>query len=128
MCNQRRARLVKIIEEELGDVPGVELAHVYPNTRPNYWVYPVRVPSPLGAYAEINYLEVEYQKMQRERRTSLGIPLPDYVQYVPGACPNAEAGAKRMRMIGVHHAKDPEEIREACATIRLAVEEGGGRS
>ena len=121
--NRRRKELVEIIEEELGDVPNVELAHLYPDTQPNYWTYPVRVPSPLGTYSEINYLEHEYQKMQRERRTSLGIPLPDYVNYEQGACPKAEEGAKRMRSIWVHHATEPETIREAAGVIRDAVEE-----
>jgi dTDP-4-amino-4,6-dideoxygalactose transaminase len=120
--NQRRKELVKIIEGELKGVPGIELAHVYPHTVPNYWAYPIRVPAPLGTYVEINYLEVEFQKMQRQRRTSLGIPLPDYVQYVPGACPKAEEGARRMRTIGVHHGADPEAVRKSAVGIRDAVE------
>ncbi|OGV74792.1 MAG: hypothetical protein A3K19_17775 [Lentisphaerae bacterium RIFOXYB12_FULL_65_16] len=115
---ERRKALVHIIEAELGNVPGVELAQAYPNTVPNYWAYPVRVPAGQGAYVEINYLEEEYQKMQRERRTSLGIPLPAHVQYVPGACPNAEAGAKCLRSIGVHQATDPESVRQTARTIR----------
>lgn len=123
---QRRQELVQVIEEELGGVPGVELAHVYPDTQPNYWLYPVRVPAGLGTYRELNYLEPEYQKMQRERRTSVGVPLPDYVQYVPGSCPAAEEGAKRMRSISVHHAKTPEETREAAAAIREDVERAAG--
>ena len=120
--DRRRKELVKVIEDELGSVAGVELAHVYPDTEPNYWGYPVRVPPGLGTYCEVNYLEAEYQKMQRDRRTSLGIPLPDHVQYVPGACPQAEEGAKRIRAIGVHHGKDPDEIREAAVGVREAVE------
>ena len=116
--NARRKELVAVIEDELGDVPGIELAHVYPDTQPNYWLYPVRVPAPLGNYAEINYLEHVFQTMQQERRTSLGIPLPDYVQYVPGACPNAEAAAERFRSINVHHSQEPETIREAAQAIR----------
>lgn len=120
--NQRRKELVAIIEGELRGVAGLELAHVYPNTVPNYWAYAVRVPAPLGTYTEINYLEFEFQRMQQLRRTSVGVPLPDYVQYVPGACPKAEEGARRIRTIGVHHAADPEAIRKSARDIRAAVE------
>jgi len=74
-------------------------------------------------YAEVSYLEVEFQKMQRERRTSMGIPLSDHVQYVPGACPKAEEGAKRMRGVSMHHSQEPEKIREAAQSIREAVEQ-----
>ncbi len=116
--NARRKKLVEIIETELGDVPGVELAHVYPNTEPNFWIYPLRVPEALGDYAEINYLEAEFQKMQRTRRTSLGIPLPDYVQYKPGECPQAEAASKGFGGIDVSHATDPEDMRQAARNIR----------
>ncbi|MEW6360087.1 MAG: DegT/DnrJ/EryC1/StrS family aminotransferase [Planctomycetota bacterium] len=123
--NVQRKKLVAIIKEELSGVNGVELAHVYPHTEPNYWTYPVRVPAGLGAYTEINYLEAEFQKMQRERRTSLGIPLPDHVQYVPGACPKAEAAAKRFRAISVHHATEPDKVREAARAVRQAVEQAG---
>jgi dTDP-4-amino-4,6-dideoxygalactose transaminase len=123
--NERRRRLVDVIEAELRGAPGVELAHVYPDTQPNYWAYPVRVPAPLGSYCEMNYLEVVYQQMQRDRRTSVGWPLPDYVRYEPGSCPNAEAGAKRMWPIMSHHATDAEEIRRAARAIRHMVERSG---
>jgi len=120
--NARRKKLVTAIEDELDGAPGVEFDLAYPHTEPNYWVYPVRVPSPLGHYNEINYLEVEFQKMQRERRTSVGIPLPDYVSYEPGTCPNAEAGAKQMRGIGVHHGREPEEARADARALRDEIE------
>jgi len=122
ILNERRRKLVSIIEEELRSADGVELAHVYPHTKPNYWTYPVRVPEGLGGYHEINYLEVEYQRMQKMRRTSLGIPLPDYVQYKPGICPNAESAAKRFRLIHTHPSKSEDEIRHAARQIRLVVE------
>lgn len=124
--NARRQRLVEIIEKELRGAPGVELAHVYPDTEPSYWTYPVRVPAPLGNYCEINYLEAEFQRMQQMRRTSLGIPLPDYVQYAPGVCPNAEAAARRFRGINVHHGTDPEAVRQAAQAIREEAAAGLG--
>ena len=120
--NKRRAQLAKVIEEELKDAPGIEIDLAYPDTEPNYWIRPVRVPAPMGDYGEINYLEVEFQKMQCERRTSLGIPLPDYVSYEPGTCPNAEAGAKQMRGIGTHHSREPEEVRRDARALREEVE------
>ena len=61
--NRRRKKLVRIIEQVLTGVPDVELARPYPDTEPNYWAYPIQVPSPLGTYGEINYLEEEYRKM-----------------------------------------------------------------
>jgi dTDP-4-amino-4,6-dideoxygalactose transaminase len=125
--NARRRELVSIMEDELRDVPGVELAHVYPGTEPNYWVYPVRVPSGLGTYGEINYLEVVFQEMQRSRRTSVGVPLPDYVRYGPGACPRAEAAARCMWPTLVHHATEPDVVRETARGIRADVERAGTR-
>jgi dTDP-4-amino-4,6-dideoxygalactose transaminase len=126
--NARRRELVAIMEEELRGVDGIELAHVYPETEPNYWAYPVRVPSGLGTYGEINYLEVVFQEMQRSRRTSVGVPLPDYVRYEPGICPQSEAAARRMRATLVHHATEPEVIRGAARAIREDVERAGPRS
>ena len=119
--NERRKLLVQILEDELRDVPGVELAHRYPDTQPNYWVYPVRVPEPLQGGSEINYLEVVFQEMQRTRRTSLGVPLPDYVQYKPGICPISEKASKRFRGINVNQINDEETIREAAQAIREEV-------
>ena len=120
--NKRREELVEAIDEELKDAPGIDTDLAYPDTVPNYWLRPVRVPDPLGEYGEINYLEVEFQKMQRERRTSLGIPLPDYVSYEPGTCPNAEAGAKRMRAIGTHQSREIEEVRADARALREEIE------
>lgn len=121
MFNARRRELVAAIEDELRDVPGVELAECPPDVVPNWWAYPVRVPERLATYAEINYLEVVFQQMQAERRTSVGVPLPDYVQYVPGACPKAEAGARRMRPINVYHGLDVDQIRAQARAIKEAL-------
>jgi dTDP-4-amino-4,6-dideoxygalactose transaminase len=119
--NAQRRVLVDLIESELRGVAGIELAHCYPDTQPNYWAYPVRVPEGLGRYGEINYLEVVFQQMQQTRRTALGVPLPDYVQYLPGSCPQAEAGARRMWQILVHPLTEPESIRKSAQAIRAAV-------
>ena len=73
--NARRRELVEKIETELCNVPGVRLAYVYPETQPNYWVYPVWGPESLGCRGEINYIEIEYQRMQAMRQTSVGVPL-----------------------------------------------------
>jgi len=116
----RRRELVAIMEAELRDAPGVELAYCYPETEPNYWAYPARVPEGLGRYGEINYLEVVFQQMQQARRTPLGVPLPDSVQYVPGLCPLAEAGARRMWQTLVHPLTSPDAIRASAQAIRAA--------
>jgi len=123
--NRRRRELVDVAEAELGGAKGLEFDLAYPDTEPNYWQYPVLMPPGLGNYGEINYLEDEFQKMQRQRRTSLGIPLPDYVNYDPGICPNAEAGAKRMDGLGVHHAIDPETVRASARRLREQAEQAG---
>jgi len=119
--NARRAVNTKVLEEELAGVEGLELAHVYPDTVPNYWVYPLRVPESMGSYSEINYLEVVFQQMQKTRRTLVGYPLPDYVQYTPGICPNGEKASRRFSGAGVHHSMDPDDIRKQAAEIRQAV-------
>ena len=121
--NARVRELVEIIESELEGVPGIELAYRYPDTVPNYWNYPVRVPAELGSYSEINYLEFEFQKMQETRRTSVSYPLPDYVQYRPGICPKAEEASKCFAGLGVHHSMDHEDVRAAAVNFRKRVEE-----
>ena len=109
----RRRELVRRIEQRLGDVPGVRLAHVYPDTQPNYWQYPVWGPAKIGRRGEINYIEVEFQRMQELRHTSVGVPLPDYVQYQPGICPQAEASTIGAYTFFTHHSVTDAEIDEA---------------
>jgi perosamine synthetase len=121
--NAHRRELVRVIETDLGDVPGINLAHVYPETTPNYWNYPFHGPEDhFGPSGELNYLEVAYQHMQAARRTSVGVPLPDYVQYRPGICPNAEASTKGLDGVFCHHSNEVEEIRTILREIRERAE------
>ena len=135
--NARRRILVEIIEEELGGVPGLRLASVRPDTVPNFWLYPFTLDpaqtdltatefaelcrqdhgTAPGVYSEVNYLEVVYQQMNQQRRTSVGYPLPDYVRYEPGICPQAESAAQRLLTLGVHHGIDSESLRTEVQAI-----------
>ena len=117
----RRRELVGMAEAELKEVPGLEPAHVYPDTQPNYWFYPVRGPESIGNAGEVNYLEVEYQRMQDKRRTSVGVPLPDHVQYAPGICPQAEASVKGRRNLFVHHSAEDDELMQAIMDLKATV-------
>ncbi len=119
--NARRRELVEMIESELRNMQEVRLAHVYPNTQPNYWVYPVWGPGHLGRRGEINYIEVEYQRMQKNRHTSVGIPLPDYVQYRTGICERAEESTKGAWTFFVHHSTEDNEIEEAIRGFKEKV-------
>jgi dTDP-4-amino-4,6-dideoxygalactose transaminase len=119
--NARRRELVAKIKKELQDVPEVRLAHVYPDTQPNYWLYPVWGPPSMGRQGEINYVEVEYQRMQKLRRTSVGVPLPDYVQYVPGSCPKAEESTLGASGLFVHHSVEDEELDRTIADFKERV-------
>ncbi len=110
--NARRRDLVNRIEDELRDIPEVRLAHVYPGTQPNYWVYPVWGPRHLGHRGELSYVEVEFRRMQEMRHTSLGIPLPDYVHYRPGICPLAEASTEGSWSFFVHHSTEDAELED----------------
>ena len=121
--NARRRELVKKIETELSNVPNVRLAYVYPETQPNYWLYPVWGPESLGCRGEINYIEVEYQRMQSMRQTSVGVPLPDYVQYVPGSCPNAEKSTRGMWSFFVHHSTEDDELEQSIRDFKENVKE-----
>lgn len=121
LFNEMRAERAAAIEEELADAPGIDLAHVYPDTVPNYWQYPVRVPAALGSFCEINYLEAVYQDMETHRRTSVGVPLPSHVHYAPGSCPNAEAYAPRIRTFSVAPSLDLDTVRRSAAELRDAV-------
>ncbi len=132
--NARRREIVAAIEAEIDGLNGIAPACVHPNTQPNYWVYPLwavgwsaedlrqrvqeRAGVGLGRYAEINYLESVYQQMEAERRTSLGTPLPDYVRYELGVCPNAEAAALQCIPMGCHHQLDVEAVRAQAAAVR----------
>ncbi|MGQ9729985.1 MAG: DegT/DnrJ/EryC1/StrS family aminotransferase [Candidatus Zipacnadales bacterium] len=137
--NHRRREIVQAIESELKDANGIATASVYPNTEPNYWVYPLwategsaeiirqRVSTKKGIslarYNEVNYLESVYQQMQAHRQTSLGLPLPDYVQYTPGLCPQAEAAALRVIPTPCHHTIDPQEAQMRARAIREALDD-----
>jgi len=136
--NRRRRELVQVLEEELAHAPGISLAHVYPDTESNFWAYPIWLDtarSGVGSvefrrlcverhgvgpapYSEVNYLEAVYQEMNRARRTSLGCPLPDYVRYDPGTCPQAEAAAQRLCMVLTHHAITTADMRKMGCAIR----------
>lgn len=133
----RRRESVQIIEEGFAGVPGLCLAPRRVEDQPNFWVYPLSLDPEQtdmaaeefatrcreetgtgpGIYNEVNYLEAVYQQMNRERRTSLGYPLPDYVRYDPGLCPQAESGALRLLLLGVHHGLDPDELRTTVENI-----------
>lgn len=135
--NARRRELVQIIERGLDGAPGLRLAPQSPKGQPNFWVYPFTLDPQQtdmtasefaarcreeaglgpGVYNEVNYLEAVYQQMNRERRTSLGCSLPDYVRYDPGICPQAESGALSLLCLGVHHGLDPDELRATVASI-----------
>jgi len=142
--NTERKTLVKIIEEELQDCPGILLACHYsePDTHPNYWLYPVQLDADKisltarqvdrmcmkeeGARSgyfndTVNYLESIFQKMQQERQTPFGYPLPEYISYELGICSNGEDAAKRTIPITVHHGRDPEELRKQVRALRNTV-------
>lgn len=140
--NAARKRLVEIIESELGDCPGILLAHRYPETEPNYWTYPVQINpdetsltamevhrfcmeeggTAPGYYHEVNYLEAVFQEAERKRQTPFGLPLPDHVRYRLGLCPNAEDAAKRTLLFFTHHALDPERVRRQTRALRKVME------
>jgi perosamine synthetase len=125
--NARRAENVAAIEEELRSVPGLRLPTTYPDTKPNYWYYPLSLDPThtslttsdvgLSRYSEVNYLEVVFQEMQRSRCTSVGYPLPSYVQYEPGLCPQAEAAASRITTLAMHPSRGVDECRTQARGI-----------
>ena len=120
--NAYRKELVNIIESELGDDDRLRLAHVYTDTVPNYWSYPVWGPASWGKAGELNYVEFAYRQMQETRRTSLGIQLPDYVQYKPGICPQAEASIVGAEGLGVHHTVSVEGVKEQIENMKSRLE------
>lgn len=135
--NAHRRRLVGIVQDTLGDVPGLVLPEPYPDTEPIYWDYLCRLedmtPAELnkrlqqmdaktvGVYSEVNYLEAVYQQMEDQRRTALGCPLPDYVSYAPGICPQAETAAAQTFSLWTHHAVSEETMATQTDAIRKAL-------
>ncbi|NQT92208.1 MAG: hypothetical protein HQ559_05555 [Lentisphaerae bacterium] len=129
--------LVDIIVEELDGVPGLRLVPIRPNTVPNFWQYPLtldpektdKTATEFAAlctaehgvaphvYNEVNYLEVVYQEMNRDRRTCVGVPLPDHIRYEPGICPVAEESAMRVLQVDVHHGVDADGLRTQVRAI-----------
>ena len=137
--NARRAEMAAIIEEELAGVEGILLAKRLPDTVPNYWTYPLfaekwttgelsaiaerKTGGGVPRYAEVNYLEEVYQRMNAERRTSVGTPLPDYVRYELGICPNAEYGAQRFMPMMTHPVlTNVDDLRATVRRIKEAAE------
>lgn len=83
-------------KEELSSCPKILLAHRYP--------------------------EFVFRKAEEDRRTPFGYPLPDHVRYKPGLCPKAEEAAKRTLIFGIHHSKEPEEVRREVKALRKTME------
>ena len=136
--NAVRRQLVDIIEGELRDTPGLLLAYKYPDTIPNYWVYPIMLNPEetklnaaevsklcreeqgigIGCYSEINYLEQIYQELENKGTTPYGFPLPEYVHYRLGICPKAEESARYTLLISTHHASDPSSILKQSQALK----------
>ncbi|WP_371661921.1 DegT/DnrJ/EryC1/StrS family aminotransferase [Streptomyces sp. NBC_00280] len=110
--NRRRAELVALIELELTRRQGVPVRKLqdFPEASVSYWRYPVIVPAGRGSFQEIPYLEPAFQRMDVERRTPFGLPLPKHVTYSPGSCPQAERGAAQIRALSVHHGLTDGEL------------------
>ena len=136
--NARRREMVNIIEDGLRGVSGLRLAPVRPDTVPNVWEYPLGLDPEVTdttatefadlcreehgiavpVFQEVNYLEVVYREMNERRRTSVGCPLPDYIRYEPGLCPQAESAAPRILTLNVHHGMvDPNKLRATVEAI-----------
>jgi dTDP-4-amino-4,6-dideoxygalactose transaminase len=147
--NEKREMLVQAIEEELGDLNGLQLPYVYPDTKPNFWTYVMtmdegvnlstrdmmqicreREKVPLWAEntdwpATPSYLEPVFRKMNRSRVTPLGHPIPHYVRYEDGTCPKLEKVIPRSIAILVHHGIPIEIIRRQARAIRNVIERRG---
>ena len=132
--NARRAELVDLLENSLAGLSNLQLAHRYADTLPIYWNYPLRTVGitthdleaaceeskvTIRRDIEINYLEVVYRQMEDERCTPVGVPLPDYVHYGLGLCPEAEAAARYTTSVFVHHGMtDPDRLRQWATGLR----------
>jgi hypothetical protein len=80
----------------------------------------------VGRYSEINYLEQVFVQMEQSRHTSMGTPLPDYVHYRPGLCPQVEAAAPQLIMFGVMPWNDDEALLRNCEVLRKVMEKRAG--
>jgi len=112
--NRRRAELVKIIDMELNRRKSTSLrtTRIIPDCTISYWRYPVLVPPGRGTFLEIPYLEPVFREINSQRLTPFGAPIPGYINYDPGSCPNAEMGASQIRAISVHHSLTDQEFLE----------------
>jgi dTDP-4-amino-4,6-dideoxygalactose transaminase len=144
--NERRKRLFRAIEEEIGDTTGIQRPYAYPDTQPNYWLYSLTLDESVGLQAlniiQIckseegvdlwyengfwhcipNYLEPVFKEMDRTRKTSHGYPLPDYVRYQEGICPKLENFTPRCVVIPLHHGVPIDLVRTQARAIKRMVE------
>jgi dTDP-4-amino-4,6-dideoxygalactose transaminase len=102
---RRRAELVDLINTELRrkSNSSVRVPPIFHDCTISYWRYPVLVPPGRGSIREVSYLVPAFQQMSNRRLTPFGMPIPQYVNYERGTCPNAEKGASQVRAILVHH-------------------------
>ena len=109
---RRRTELVNIINSELirkNNAYQYELP-IFPSCTVSYWRYPIRVPAGRGTFREVPYLEPAFRQINDRRLTPFGMPIPPYINYNRGACPNAEEGASQIRALLVHHSLTNEEL------------------
>ena len=82
-----------------------------------------RASAPTTEIASRGWLAVRRSKhgggaLQKTRKTSVGVPLPDYVQYKPGICPKAEASLMGATGFGVHHAMTHDDVRKQVEDMK----------
>lgn len=100
---QGRARAVDFLRSAITELGDARIAPLEPaeGAEVSYWRLPVAVPEGAGDYAGIPPLEPVFLRMERERSTPFGLPLPDYVRYGPGSASRAQAGARRTSVLPV---------------------------
>ncbi|MEW1758818.1 DegT/DnrJ/EryC1/StrS family aminotransferase [Streptomyces cyaneofuscatus] len=117
--NRRRVELVVLLEQALArrNVASVRRLQDFPEAIVSYWRYPFLVPVGSGSFQEIPYLEPAFKQMNEKRRTPFGLPIPEYVSYSPGSCPQVERGAAQIRALSVHHGLTESELSASIDTV-----------
>jgi len=146
--NAKRRGFVRIIESELKNVEGMELAHIYEGAEPNYYFYPLRYDAAkVGlSHAEfikrcedklkdrkievhagtmrINYLEPIYRDIARLKSCPVGCPkYKGKIEFKQGLCPKLEkAVADGFITIRMHHRRTDGEIRAVVGAIKRVLQ------
>ncbi len=143
--NAKRKQFVRIIEKELSNIKGIELAYSYKGAKPNYYFYPLRYDeSKVGmshdefikrcedevrgkdleihaGTAPISYFEPLYRDIHKKIHYPIGYR--NKIEYKRGLCPRLEEIIpNKFITIRMHQGRTVDEIKEVVNVIKKVLQ------